>query len=256
MLTKLNPIALGSISSSFALLFFALYRDTRNPTARIVFAVGIALMLSVLALSQSRGPLLGLVVSLLVYLLCASGLERRRVLQGLFAVGVLLALTPLILGLDVLETALRRIPDDPFSAGSYQGHTSIGARFLIWDAARQQFLESPFIGDVFFARQFNFYPHNLFLEGLISVGILGSVFLVIHVFIAFFKTVQLIQSRQRTVVDVFLALVFVKLFVQVQFSGSVWNAVPFWLLSIAVIALGHARSRQKVSSADAVAGRA
>lgn len=241
-LEKLNPISMASISSSFVLLFLVLFQKARTLSSRIMLVVGIILMSSVLLLSQSRGPFIALAISVLIYAIFASGDNRgrRRVLQGMLIVGVLLALTPFFMGFNAFEAMLQRMPDFRLSAYEYDTVSSEGIRLLVWRASIAQFLEAPLVGDVIYERALYFYPHNLFLEALISVGMLGTVFLVLHVGIALSYTARLLRDRRQTVVEAFVALCFIKFLVQAQFSGAVWSLASFWILSNAVIALGVA----------------
>ena len=60
----------------------------------------------------------------------------------------------------VLWSRLVNVSSDP----------SVAARWLLWRGAMEQFDRSPLLGDSLVESTLRFYPHNAFLESMMTIG--------------------------------------------------------------------------------------
>jgi O-antigen ligase len=131
-----------------------------------------------LLMTASRGALVGLIVIVLVWLL-----KRRKftdLLGGLAVVAVLVVVIPesvqerLTMGLDRVEATSTSNADDPLTKGRVQ----------IWAGLAPEFFKSPLLGGGLSSTAWNsavtmgyvrsMHPHNLYLEILLDMGIVGA----------------------------------------------------------------------------------
>jgi O-antigen ligase len=233
---KLNPISLGAISTSMA-LFVLLWRSHVWWSTLLRYAL-VAGLLGVAMLTQSRGPLLGVAISLLFLFFAADGSVRRNFYQFLLIGGAVALIGGASVIVDYVSTGVARFQYDE------QGmDDSALGRVLAWSASWDQFKETPIFGDKVFEPTQMQYPHNIFIESLISLGISGSIFLIIHIYIMFISIIHIFRNKQSRIDEVIIALLAVKEFVQVQFSGAIWGNAGFWTASAFAIAVWSAQRR-------------
>jgi O-antigen ligase len=99
------------------------------------------------------------------------------------------------------------------------------ARLDIWYTSILQFLNNPIFGDYVLNRKWNFYPHNLFVEVLMSTGIMGFIPFFILTILAFIKTIKIIRLKPE---DSWVIIIFLQGFVMSLFSGSITDNIVFW----------------------------
>lgn len=141
-----GAIKFGMVSAVLVLLsaISALRRDSA-PWVRAVHAVGSLLALVAVCLSDSRGPLLALVVAMLCLMpVYIEKFKVRHLLAGLLAAAVALA------GVTFLTTMGARLLEIFSQVSAYAHHdmadTSVGARLAMWSAAWRLFLAHPVFG--------------------------------------------------------------------------------------------------------------
>lgn len=101
-------------------------------------------------------------------------------------------------------------------------------RLKILKDAFNQFLENPFFGSHFLVVESKMYAHNILLDSLISVGLIGSL-LLIPIFLLFFK--QLINKS----LPLFLAILGTFYFLNILTSGAFYNSPEFWIIFVLII---------------------
>jgi len=234
---NLNPISLGFISLTFAIMFAIRFLWARNLLLRICYAGAFISMLALIALAQSRGPVIAGVLAIITYAILASRRHRFRFLGALIIFLAGLAASYLFTDIDFLGLITSRMSEVLANSGDATT-SSVAARTIAWDATIQQIKERPMLGDVIFERALNFYPHQMFLEAMMSVGLVGTVFLVLHLLAVIRSTITILSQRRLSEVDVFCVLACWSAIYAAQFSGSIYIASPFWPLSAALIARG------------------
>jgi hypothetical protein len=108
---------------------------------------------------------------------------------------------------------------------------SSALRIDIWRQSIDQFLDYPILGDRMEVIGFNIYPHNLFIEVLQNLGMIGFIPFVCLVLIGF-KECYLIFKNYRQ--HSWIGVIFLQSFAQNMFSGAIYNASWFWV-SLALI---------------------
>lgn len=101
-------------------------------------------------------------------------------------------------------------------------------RLKIVKDAFNQFLEHPFFGSHFLVIKSKMYAHNIILDSLISVGLIGSL-LLIPIFFLFFK--QLMNKS----LHLFLATLGIFYFLNILTSGAFYNSPEFWIIFVLII---------------------
>jgi O-antigen ligase len=99
------------------------------------------------------------------------------------------------------------------------------ARLDIWYTSILQFLNSPIFGDYVLNRKWNFYPHNIFVEVLMSTGIIGFLPFCILIYYAFKKSIKIIKFSPQ---DSWITIIFLQGFMMSSFSGSVTDNIILW----------------------------
>ena len=245
-----NPIQVSRYLAIGAAMMITLLIRKKPMESLHYFMVLFAILLSII-ISQSRGPLISVIIGILVYALLYEKKYSARIYgYGVLALGIVVTLL-----LSLPESLTQRFFD--ISQGSIiltqQGVkriSTIATRFEFWSMSVQAWFSSVtifFVGlgaggfsSLFIWRDWHWYPHNLFFE---IVAELGSVGLIIG--IAFItKSYQLINTGiQRGSFTEHSALWVagtVVLFIAAQFSGDFNGNRILWMFIGISIASTHA----------------
>lgn len=221
---RLNTITLGHTAVTGLLAALCLVGERGWKRKAVLVALG-AVCATALVLTGSRGPLVALVAGLVVYSIATRKFFWPLLLAGAGAFA-LLSQEDNILVLRLLlliqnqgmydESALERL--------EFQGR------------AWEQFLHSPMFGSGFAEAVSGTYPHNIVIESLMALGVVGGVLLVL-------VTVRAIRCsftalRAHAVLPV---LLLVQYAVNGQLSGSLWGSDAMWAMAAVVMAYGAPR---------------
>ncbi|MBK1877939.1 O-antigen ligase family protein [Pelagicoccus mobilis] len=232
--TTIHPLALGYLGS--VLCLFALYTFAcRNASLLLRSCIGVALAavgVFLLVGSASRGPVVALAV---VYFVLLISKTRRLDFGRVFFLGMLFVV--LAVGVVMLvrftgSTVLDRL--------LYTGHLlspgSGGAtRLNLFQQALDRFVESPVIGSGFTLRSVegtDMYPHNLILESLMATGLLGTVPLMILIFMGFAASWRILTRDPEMS---WIPLLYVHFLTGSMFSGAIYSNVELWLALAATL---------------------
>lgn len=170
----LNPITISLAGQLMSTVIFYLYLNGRLTILRGLWAVpGILVGLMVMVMGGSRGPFLGTVIGFLFVIVVRLYHTRKTSLNLLrifitFSAALVCVVNFILNKLaDTDLLVLRRLSE------LGQG-TEKEVRTYQWEAAWNQFLENPVLGDQYLERAFNFYPHNIYLEVLMATGLVGG----------------------------------------------------------------------------------
>ena len=119
-------------------------------------------------------------------------------------------------------------------------------RVDLWKGAMHQFKTSPIFGDSFINNVGNFYSHNLIMDVLMSVGIVGSIPFFIYLLAPFYYFIRLPNEKKRAISVLFV--VFLAALMLYMTSGGLFTAAEFWILSAAVIGFSREYLKRAVSS--------
>lgn len=231
----LNPISLGHVGATLViLLLYGLV--TRRSNIKVLLAVlCIALGLSVVMASASKGPILAVAMTIpfLVYLGFRSGIGGRTL--GIAMVFTVLAIWGAFvlqdkIGFGVItrfETALDK-------GGDQSGQVRGAAMTYGWE----EFMDHPLTGNAIEEPKTGEYPHNLVIESFMATGIVGGTLFVSFILTALFSAFRILTAVPE---KAWVSLLFFQYFLSSLVSGSLYQSDSFWCLSLCVttIALYH-----------------
>jgi O-antigen ligase len=248
-LSTLNPISLGHVGTSlFLLSFWALFcwNFPRNWVMIVVYIGASLLGLFLMISSNSRGPLVSLIVVLLVAILTLKTAQRLVILAlSMIAAGTFV---PIIIVIDALfETSIY----NRLLGQSQLEEVNVIDRYDRYIVAMKAFADHPLVGVGLEVPKIGGYPHNVIVESFISVGLFGAI-----VFISLFViiSVKSFVLLNRDTGYGWLSLLFLQYAVGAQFSGSIHSSTTFWAAAGAMIAVAWPvtlrKSRQIGSSTE------
>ena len=232
---RLNPITFGR-SAAF-LFFISIYLfSIKKINGLSLFIVGFFSILGVI-ISGSRGSLVGFIIVLLILALF-NLFKRNNIKQfvitifiTLFAVSSSLIITSYFLpDFDLVNNIL--------NAGTIQDRSS-QIRFQLYEGALSQFLQNPLLGNSIIEEKYSFYPHNIFLETLMALGIVGALLLLAIIVIILKKGFGDLLLFKADNHYSFLFNLFVVSLIAHQFSGSIFYTQELWGLIILCIFYKH-----------------
>jgi hypothetical protein len=203
-LETVNAISIGHIGGTLLICCVVAWYYPGRPVPRLLVAAAAAIAVATMLQAGSRGPFVAVGVCVIVY----SVVARRWgvVLATLAAVAVV---------------SLRSSPDslvilDRFSTVGWDA--SVSERLLAQDYAIADFVDHPFVGNAYIELATLDYPHNLFLDTAMALGLAGLIPLLIFAFQGARAVVARLRQGQLLV-----ALLVVQFFMAAQFSGSIWG---------------------------------
>ncbi|MER8834699.1 O-antigen ligase family protein [Mesorhizobium sp. M0909] len=226
---KINPIAMGHTAFAFLIYFFLVLGKTKKLTIQAM-VLGPMLLL-VVVFSRSRGAYIAGAGSLLVYILLLKGSKRLFAILGALVVALAILATSGVELIDVVIARLQTI--------SVDADQSTMIRSQLFAGAWRQFLEDPVFGRYAVEMQFKFYPHNIYLESLMSVGIIGSLPFAAHIILALRSTAGIIRSGKFPLAAVLTAVLFLREAIAGMASGGLWGNSIFWVTSALTISFWY-----------------
>lgn len=209
----LNPISISRAGSIIFLLSVnRLLINKENVLLMILFLI---IGLSLLLLGSSRGPFISTIIILLILLYSKRSSFKNVLGLSIILFLIFLAFTSFV-NLEELGIFKR------FVSPNYGNDPTRGE---IWDAAFDYFLNSPIIG-YSIVDKFGIYPHNIFLEVLMSIGLIGVIPFIIPIFESIKKSLKILSKSQN---NSFALLFISQLFISLS-SGSTYYNPEFWVL--------------------------
>ncbi|WP_120335743.1 O-antigen ligase family protein [Sphingobacterium siyangense] len=165
----LNPLALsyGGVLTLVLCLYKLIYIPLKGWSEKIYIYITIGLSLVLFFLGASRGSMIALVLSAGLFLYFGSFKVRTRALLA-----IIVSLPILIYGAVLSGSNIFSRLEETVESGNV-------GRGELWEDAWNEFALHPFLGNRI---EVGFYPHNMFLETLMSTGIVGFVLLIIILF--------------------------------------------------------------------------
>jgi O-antigen ligase len=234
-LERANPIVLANTSIAF-LQFQALFFRKSN-LVKITTLLTAPFLLLVVVLSQSRGPWLAAVAALVFFVILIPGRRKVIALFILIIVGVL----TVTFGSEYIDIVTQR-----FLFTDINGDESTYLHYVAAGGAWKQFQNDPFFGRYAIELITGFYPHNIFLEVPMAVGLLGGVPFFIHFGFALTASIGVVRNANSSLLAKFVAITFVRECIVNAFAGAIWGATSYWICSFVVIMMWFGRRRQKV----------
>ncbi|MBT0549768.1 O-antigen ligase family protein [Riemerella anatipestifer] len=226
-ITELWPIGFAQAGVSLSILSLFVYNDSSKYIQYIV-ALGFYFGLAIVFMSATKAAFIFLVFLILLYCYKYGIPSLFRDLWfvsltflglfGLFFTRTTYLFTRLFQSIQVLDESTKE-------------------RLLILSEAWKKFKTNLWLGDSFLIKTETLkstYPHNLFLEAFMAMGLLGGgMFLLINVFAI--NSVRNISDEKSSFS--WLIFMFLQYFFQVFFSWSLYSSVFYWILLMTVLFL-------------------
>lgn len=254
-LYRINAISLTSTAIAFIFYLLIYLRHSKfNLQLAIVL---LPILIGAVVVSKSRGPLVGMFIAFFVYLTIASPQNRKQLLIGSVLLAVLIYVGSLFFKVDIIGLLLDRF----FFSTNYSSDLDLSgaSRLFLWNSAWNQFLEDPVIGRYISEQISNYYPHNIVLESLISMGVVGAALLAIFVGTTTYAAFSILRDDFAFKPALFFIIIFYKELAESMFSGNLIGNAELWITSCLIVAMHLAarmRSRKTQHSARTRAGNA
>ena len=237
----LNPISLGYVAVTTLIAVVWLSNRHSWTVWRIVSLSLVIIIPAIgcLELVSSRGPVVGFGVCML-WCFFTMPSSRSKILIVFITLVVLFIISPwhisgifgsiLHLGgnFDLGSNFHLGSNSHTRFAGGFSDPSSI-ARLALLKQATEIFLRSPWIGAAYI--DYNSYPHNIFFEAAMSLGIVGLLILILLILRAV-SYLNFFHHRNSSL----LSILFIEYFINSQLSSSLWGMAEFWALLVLVTA--------------------
>lgn len=261
-LPSLNPISFGHFSGVLLIIsYWALRMRGLSGISLLFLLIGFVIGIYGLLASGSRGPLVAVLVTLIIF-----ESTRKSAVPLLLGAMLLVMLLATIIGLIVVvigDEFLLLFPNidaalginllSRFATLFQLSDASSSARVQLFFISFDQFLDHPFIGDFIEVRGPTDYPypHNIVLEALIATGLLGTIPLIIALVLAFKASLFVIRNTPSYG---WVSLLFLQQLVAVQFSGNIYGSSTFWVALGLLVVATHSYPIQENSHSDIATG--
>jgi O-antigen ligase len=231
MLEKINPIQMGHTAFTFLIFYLVSMRNSKWWWIQVAIFGPVFLVIALF--SRSAGAYLAGAFAIVAYLVLLTGERRVWLLLGLAAAGAMIFSFANPQYIEIISDRLQRVGDS--------GDMSTASREYSFDSAWVQFNENVFFGRYIVDLNTGYYPHNIYLEALMSVGVFGSLPLALHLALAFRASIGIIRSSRFPKAAVFTAVLYFREALANAVSGSLWGATGFWISSILTVAFWYGR---------------
>lgn len=211
-LDRLNPISIGHAGVTTLIAAYTLIRISQKRIAEIAIISVVAASAYVIYLASARGPLVALACCIILL-----PMLRPKFITMVLC---LICLTVAVLGLAVTDITplldkfhLTAIGEDRSTVAR------LGSVALSWNLFQQNLLFGYGTQLPLFI-----YPHNMFMEILQAMGLLGMAIFVL-VFVKIAVAVKFLADKRF----VLLPLLATQAIVGAQFSGSLWGSGFLWI---------------------------
>lgn len=249
MTDSINPIKVGHTAVTAMLcIYWRLRFGWRASILAQLALLPVALFCAYMMFaSGSRGPIVALILGV-IFLEAAKG---GWVLALVATLGAPLAAL-LAFDLSVIDETLGVNLVSRLESGFDASDQSSSMRIAFLSGAWRIFLDHPLAGGALEDPDFGIYPHNIIVEAFMATGIFGGTALVIACIWALLRAFYSAVASPSTAL---FAVLFVQYLAAVQFSGSIWGAMPFWTMFGCIVALDMQRAGRRREPADGHAER-
>ncbi len=228
----LNPITLGHTGVS--LLLMSLYhlisqRKSKNTkkSNKLLYIFGVSVGVMATLSAASKGPMVSFALVLLLYALFT--LKPKKLMS--FSYFGLIGGVFIWLSLDFLEekfglNAFKRFEGLLGVAEGTKKDMSTDSRVHHIHDAWSQFLANPLFGSGVVEENSGYYPHNLYLESFMSIGMIGGLIFIFLVLSMIYKALYLLRKDYPLG---WVGLLSIQYVIGAMFSGSICTSNPAWL---------------------------
>lgn len=221
--SPLNPILVSRTGAVLFVLTLFKVLFKINKKHSYLYVLFFILSIILILLGGSRGPLVACVllsIIMIFFYLKKSNFKNKFTFCLLLLV-LLIGLSHIITTYSESIGIVNRFNESLLN----QGDVSYG-REGHFESAMNQFIDNPFFGDKIFDNYSGNYPHNIFIESFMALGIFGGVIF------AYITIINIIKCGKKNIINIFITFVCFSLFGCT--SGAIWSSFEFWIL-LAVI---------------------
>lgn len=227
----LSPLILSYCSAlGIGVLIMFLVYNKVTKGQRIVIYLAILLNLIPFYLGASRGSILSLFVPFLFLVF------SRISIKIIFKSIIVLFISVIVLYYIDVATESGLFARFLSIGDAVESQSSSASRLGLWMHALDQFMDYPIFGDKLQTNNIDIYPHNIILEILQSIGIIGFIPFAILLFRAFTVCKQIFRNY---VEFAWIPTIFIQAFVQNMFSGAIYTASWFWVSMALLFSLNY-----------------
>jgi O-antigen ligase len=228
----INSIVIGLYGNVLFLLsiYSLMFIEHKRVLTRVLIGVLALVGFFNLLIAASRGPFITMIF-LVLFMMYFKYKSIKTKLSFLFkTVGISLITIFLALSTGVLNNVVENFSLfgrlDELNSNIKSGGKE--TRNFEYQSALDQFYENPIVGDQYVTTYDNVYPHNIYLEILMSIGVLGMfVFLAIH-YELYKRIVYIFKTKNHRFFLLLLVLLIV-LFAAMT-SGGIALAPELWMI--------------------------
>ena len=185
---------------------------------------------------SNRGVIISIIIFNLIYELFVNKNSFKKFIKIVTASTIaLIVFLNLKLIVDYLYSYLIARNQSSYSLLSIKGYLDnknvsnlLSGRDVIWENSIYTFNKNPILGNGigYFESKFNTYTHNIFLDILISFGLLGFIILSITLAISFYKIIKTQDPSQK----LFLMMAFILSFPKLLLSTTYYSEFYIWII--------------------------
>lgn len=219
----MNPVTFGQMGVMLIAISLTYFQKS-SFFKKLILLCLIVLGLSIVSLSGSRGPILELIVIAILYLIFNFKHINKIVL---FCLTVIFVLALNFYGQEIIffDTAISRLQN--------AGNTGSDAeeRYFLFNDAINSIIQYPIFG----YQAIGMYPHNLLLEALLALGIIGGG-IMLYIYFLSIKSAVVLLKQNRTM---WVGLLFTMHLCATLIAGSIYNSIEFWSFLVLVYILAR-----------------
>lgn len=204
----ISPLALAygaALNLSLIIPYYKIYANRKFIT-KIYLVLNCILSLLIFALGATRGALIALILSILYYIFSAKGSKVKNVIITAIFIPIFIYI------MDLSGSNLISRTSNTINEGDSSGRDSL------WTATINEFTTYPIFGGRIEVS--GIYPHNIFLEVAMSMGIIG-LFLFLWLIIGSIKKVNLLKNEFKIIITI----IFINAISQHMFTGAFWGSI-------------------------------
>lgn len=198
--------------------------------------LNIVLVIYILIMGGERGPIFWGIANLFIcFFLLSKNKIRYVLLMSIFGFLLYFNVDTVVKGLDSIAPRaaekIRKTVIEGDTNGRFDVENEDGSLYII---GLKQFLTSPIYGSYFRLvgsgqRYMGAYPHNIFIEVLMTMGLLGFIPFMSFLYNGYKKVNKVMKRRQYTESQLCCLIFFLLTFLQFQTTWSIVASASFWL---------------------------
>ena len=226
----------------FACNLFLADKWTKNKSINIIITIVIGLLcLSIDFIMIERGPILFQLVTIFIFL------YSKRIISARNTIGILSVLIILFIFnsfiLEKLSIMSPEMIEKISETGDSGGSGRYGSGYSLYGCAIDQIIKNPLFGShcrMTHVIWLGSYPHNIFLELLMTFGIVFSIPTIYFILKAFTNAFRMLRANTQ---DSLFAIIYILTTLCLLTSYSILDNMPFWVSFAYVLSYPQLKKR-------------